>query len=84
MATISNKPPHLVELGEYILIYDDDTDHDGEAGTYDEAAFDKYETAVLRSVAYRLSERRGEEWEAGTNSDHDGGYVVARRVESYN
>lgn len=79
MATITETEVTDLCLGDYLLSFDDDDDDsDGEAGTYDEAAYDEYATKALSSLDARLPDG----WRAGTQTDHDGTYLVARNDET--
>ena len=74
MSTITDTEIKDLSLGDYILSFDDDSYHDGEAGTYDEAEYDDLESRALAHVDAMLPDG----WQAGTQTDHDGTYLVAR------
>ena len=74
MATITDTDLSALTLGGYLLAFDDENDGDGEAGTYDEAEYDDVERRALAALDSRLPHG----WSAGTQTDEDGTYLVAR------
>jgi hypothetical protein len=74
MATITDSEIKDLSLGDYILSFDDGSDRDGEAGTYDEAEYDAVERRALTALDARLPSG----WNAYTQTDENGTFLVAR------
>jgi hypothetical protein len=77
MATeITTSPIAALSLGDYLMTYDEEGD--GEAGTYDECEYDALERRALAHIQASLPAG----WRAGTETDEDGAYLVARCEET--